>query len=128
LTHPKILYAMWRHVLPASTPQVLLGSVGMFAPNASTLTSAMRRYISSIAVGINQRDRTQIVLYGYATSTDSAHGSALLSLQRALAVQKELKLDLAGLNDVGVVVHASGEGRLSNSVLASFRDVEVFAN
>jgi hypothetical protein len=39
-----------------------------------------------------------------------------------------LKLDLAGLNDVGVVVHASGEGRLSNSVLASFRDVEVFAN
>jgi hypothetical protein len=52
----------------------------------------------------------------------------LLSLQRALAVEKQLNRDLAGLNDVGVIVHSKGEGRLTNSVLASFRKVEIFAN
>jgi len=88
----------------------------------------MRRYIASLAIGINQHNRTRVLLYGYATSKDSANGSALLSLQRALAVEKQLNLDLTSLNDVGVRVHAVGEGRLSNSVLASFRNVEVFAN
>ena len=128
LTHTKILYALWRRDVPASTPQVLLGSVGMFAPNSSELTPAMRRYIASLAVDINRHNRTQVLLYGYATSVDSAHGSALLSFKRAIAVEKQLNLELAGLNDVGVVVRAKGEGRLSNSVLASFRNVEVFAN
>jgi uncharacterized repeat protein (TIGR02543 family) len=128
LTHSKVLYALWRRALPANTPQVLLGSVGIFASNSSKLTAAMRHYIASLAVGINQHNRTKVLLYGYATSKDSAKGSALLSLQRALAVEKQLNLDLTSLNDVGVRVHAVGEGRLSNSVLASFRNVEVFAN
>jgi uncharacterized repeat protein (TIGR02543 family) len=128
LTHSKVLYALWRRALPASTPQVLLGSVGIFASNSSKLTPAMRHYIASLAIGINQHNRTRVLLYGYTTSKDSANGSALLSLQRALAVEKQLNLDLTSLNDVGVRVHAVGEGRLSNSVLASFRNVEVFAN
>jgi outer membrane protein OmpA-like peptidoglycan-associated protein len=88
----------------------------------------MRQYIASLALSVDQHNRTTLVLYGYATSMDSAKGSALLSLQRALAVQKQLDVDLANLNDVGVTVRAVGEGRLSNSVLASFRNVEVFAN
>jgi hypothetical protein len=128
LTHSKVLYALWRRALPANTPQVLLGSVGIFASDSSKLTPVMRRYIASLAIGINQHNRTRVLLYGYATSKDSANGSALLSLQRALAVEKQLNLDLTSLNDVGVRVHAVGEGRLSNSVLASFRNVEVFAN
>ena len=128
LTHTKVLYALWRHQLPHTTPQVLLGSVGIFAPNSSALTSKMRHYIASLAISIDTHNRTLVLLYGYATSMDSAKGSALLSLHRALAVQKQLNLDLASLNDVGVTVHPVGEGRLSNSVLASFRNVEVFAN
>ena len=128
LTHTKILYALWRHQLSPRTPQVLLGSVGIFASNSSALTPKMRQYIASLALSVDQHNRTTLVLYGYATSMDSAKGSALLSLQRALAVQKQLDVDLANLNDVGVTVRAVGEGRLSNSVLASFRNVEVFAN
>jgi uncharacterized repeat protein (TIGR02543 family) len=128
LNNNRVIFALWRRILPLSTPQVLLGSVGVFAKNSSTLTSTMRHLIAVIAIGINLRDRTQVVLYGYATSVDSANGSALVALQRALAVEKQLNRDLTGLNDVGVVVRAQGEGRLSNSVLASFRNVEIFAN
>jgi len=128
VTRNRILYALWRHNLPASTPQMLLGSVGIFAPNSSALSLAMRRNIASLASGINVHNRTQVLLYGYATSADSARGSSLLSLRRALAVEKQLKDDLANLNDVGVAIRASGEARLTNSVLASFRNVEVFAN
>ena len=128
LSHTRILYALWRRQLSPHTPQVLLGSVGIFAPNSTALTSTMRHYIASLAIGINQHNRTLVILYGYATSKDSAKGSALLSLQRALAVEKQLNADLARLNDVGVTVRAVGEGRLSNSVLASFRNVEVFSN
>ena len=128
VSHTKILYALWRRALPANTPQQLLGSVGVFAPDSSVLTPAMRHAVALIAIGINQHNRTLVLLYGYATAKDSAQGSALLSLQRALAVEKQLSKDLAGLNDVGVTIHAVGEGRLTNSVLTSFRDVEVFAN
>jgi uncharacterized repeat protein (TIGR02543 family) len=128
LTHNTNLYALWRRALPASTPQVLLGSIGIFRPNSSVLTPAMRHYVALLALGINQHNRTMVLVYGYATSLDSAKESALLSLQRALAVEKQLNIDLAGLNDVGVVVHATGEGRLTDSALASFRKVEVFAN
>jgi len=128
LTRTKILYALWRRVLPATTPQVLVGSIGIFSPNSSVVTAAMRHEIALTAIGINQRNRTMVLIYGYATSKDSGHGSALLSLQRALAVEKQLNRDLVGLNDVGVIVHAKGEGRLTNSVLASFRKVEIFAN
>ena len=128
VSHTKILYALWRRALPANTPQQLLGSVGVFAPNSSALTPSMRHDIALMAIGINEHNRTLVLLYGYATAKDSAQGSALLSLQRALAVEKQLSKDLAGLNDVGVTIHAVGEGRLTNSVLTSFRDVEVFAN
>lgn len=128
VTHAKVLYALWRRDLPPSTPQVLLGSVGIFAPNSSSLTPAMRRFVASLAMNINGRNRTRVLLYGYATSKDASAGSVLLSLARAVAVEKQLNLDLAGLNDVGVTVRARGEGRLTNSVLASFRNVEVFAN
>ena len=128
VTKTKILYALWRRALPADTPQTLLGSISIFAPNSSVLTPAMRHAVALVAIGINQRNRTLVLLYGYATSKDSAHGSALLSLQRALAVEKQLTKDLEGLNDVGVTIRAAGEGRLTNSVLASFRDVEIFAN
>ena len=54
--------------------------------------------------------------------------AAALRLLRALAVKKELDADLVARNDIGVLVHAAGEGRLSNPVLATFRKVEVFAN
>lgn len=128
LTRTKILYALWRRALPATTPQVLVGSIGIFAPDSSVVSPAMRHEIALAAIDINQRNRTMILIYGYTTSKDSGHGSALLSLQRALAVEKQLNRDLAGLNDVGVIVHSKGEGRLTNSVLASFRKVEIFAN
>jgi len=128
LAHTKILYALWRRNLPASTPQVLLGSVGIFAPNSSALTPAMRHLIASLAIDIDHRNRTEVLIYGYSTSGDAAKGSAILSAKRALAVEDQLKVDLASLNDVGVSLRASGEARLTNSVLASFRDVEVFAN
>jgi hypothetical protein len=88
----------------------------------------MRHYVELLAIGINQHNRTMVLVYGYATSVDSAKGSAMLSLQRALSVEKQLNFDLVGLNDVGVLVHATGEGRLTDSALASFRKVEVFAN
>ena len=128
LTHHTVLFALWRRALPSSTPQVLLGSVGIFRPDSSVLTPAMRHYVELLAIGINQHNRTMVLVYGYATSVDSAKGSAMLSLQRALSVEKQLNFDLVGLNDVGVLVHATGEGRLTDSALASFRKVEVFAN
>jgi uncharacterized repeat protein (TIGR02543 family) len=128
LTHDRVIYALWRRVLPPTTPQVLLGSVGIFAPNSASLTPAMRHYIASMAVEINRHNRTIVLLYGYASSRDAGNGSALLSLQRALAVKKLLNQDLSSLNDVGVTVKAVGEGRLTNSVLSSFRNVEVYAN
>jgi len=128
LTRHTVLFALWRRALPSSTPQILLGSIGIFRPNSSVLTPAMRHYVELLAIGINQHNRTMVLVYGYATSLDSAKGSALLSLQRALAVEKQLNIDLAGIDDVGVVLHATGEGRLTDSALASFRKVEVFAN
>jgi outer membrane protein OmpA-like peptidoglycan-associated protein len=88
----------------------------------------MRHAIALIAININRNDRTSILLYGYATSQDNATGSALLSLQRAQVVEKQLRRDLTGLNDAGVIFTTKGEGRLSNSVLSSFRNVEIFAN
>lgn len=128
LTSSRTLYAVWRRDLAPSTPRVLLGSVGTFAPNSSSLTPAMRHYISSLALGIDRHGSTVVFVDGYCTSRDSSHGAAQLSLRRAKAVKTQLQHDLADLNDVGVVLHASGEARLSNSVLASFRKVEVFAN
>jgi uncharacterized repeat protein (TIGR02543 family) len=128
LTRTETLYALWRRDLPATTPQVLLGSIGVFAPNSSVISPAMRHAIALIAININRNDRTSILLYGYATSQDNATGSALLSLQRAQVVEKQLRRDLTGLNDAGVIFTTKGEGRLSNSVLSSFRNVEIFAN
>ena len=128
LTHSRALYALWRRDLPASTPQVLLGSVGTFAPNSSALTPSMLRFIASLAAGINRHNRTVVSIYGYSTTRDSSRGASQLSLRRAMVVKAQLEHDLAGLNDVGVTLHVSGEARLSNSVLASFRNVEVFAN
>jgi len=128
LTHRVVLYALWRRNLPPSTPQVLLGSVGTFAANSSALSPAMRRSVMLFALNINENNRTAIVLYGYASSADRAAGGTLLSLQRAEAVKKQLGLDLNRLNDVGVSIRAAGEGRLSNPVLSTFRNVEVFAN
>jgi outer membrane protein OmpA-like peptidoglycan-associated protein len=107
---------------------VLLGSVGIFAKNSSALTTKMRDYIASLAIEIDRHNRTSIVLYGYATTSDAAAGAVLLSAQRAAAVKTQLVLDLVKLNDKGVVVRANGEGQLSNSVLASFRNVEIFAS
>ena len=128
LVKNKILFALWRKNLPVTTPVVLLGGVGIFSPNSSVLSAAMRHDIAVFAINVNSHNRTQVLLYGYATALDSAKGSALLSLQRALAVEKQLNKDLVGLNDVGVNIVVKGEGRLTNSVLTSFRKVEVFAN
>ena len=128
LTRDMTLFAVWRRDLPPTTPQVLLGSVGVFAPNSSVLTPAMDRVVASLALAIDRHNRTVVTIYGYATTGDSSRGASALSLRRALVVKSQLERDLAGLNDVGVTVHASGEARLSNSVLASFRNVEVFAN
>ena len=128
LTRDMTLFAVWRRDLPPTTPQVLLGSVGVFAPNSSVLTPAMDRVVASLALAIDRNNRTVVTIYGYATTGDSSRGASALSLRRALVVKSQLERDLAGLNDVGVTVHASGEARLSNSVLASFRNVEVFAN
>ena len=128
LTHSITLFALWRRDPRASAPQVLLGSVGEFAPNSSTLTPAMIRFIATLALGIDHHNRTVVTIYGYATTKDSSRGALQLSLRRALVVKAQLERDLTALNDVGVRLHASGEARLSSSVLASFRNVEVFAN
>ncbi|MBW4029218.1 MAG: OmpA family protein [Acidobacteria bacterium] len=128
LVHSRTLYALWHRVLPSTMPQVLLGSVGTFAPNSSVLTPTMRRFIASLAVGIDRHHRTTVLIYGYATSKDSSRGAQRLSLRRAQVVTAQLRGDLAHLKDVGVSLRASGEARLTNSVLASFRNVEVFAN
>jgi uncharacterized repeat protein (TIGR02543 family) len=126
LTRTTVIYALWRKDSSTVASQVLLGSVGIFAPNSSVLTPLMRRYIASLARRIVLDRRTTVLLYGYATSTDFARGSTALSVRRALAVKDQLSRDLTGLHDNRVVLRASGEGRLSNSVLASFRNVEVF--
>jgi uncharacterized repeat protein (TIGR02543 family) len=126
LTRTTVIYALWRKDSSAVTSQVLLGSVGIFAPNSSALTPLMRRDIASLARRIVLDRRTTVLLYGYATSTDFARGSMALSVRRALAVKNQLRRDLTGLHDDRVVLRASGEGRLANSVLASFRNVEVF--
>ena len=128
VVHTTTLYALWRRQLPPSTPQVMLGSVGIFAANSSALTSTMRKFISSLARDADRRGCTTLVLYGYATSSDASRSAVALSQQRATAVRNQMNADLVILNDVGVSVRAQGEGRLANSVLASFRNVEVFAN
>lgn len=94
----------------------------IFASYSSGLTIKMRQYIACFAQGIDRHNRTVLELYGYATSKDSSRSSALLSLQRAIADQKRLKLNFTCHNDGGVLIDAVGEGRLSNSVLASFRN------
>jgi outer membrane protein OmpA-like peptidoglycan-associated protein len=88
----------------------------------------MRHLIATLALGIDTNRRTKVFIYGYSTSKDSSRGAAQLSLRRAVAVEDQLRKDLVLLGDVGVVLRASGEARLSNSVLASFRNVEVFAD
>ena len=128
VVHTTTLYALWRRQLPPSTPQVMLGSVGIFAANSSALTPTMRKLISSLARDADRRGCTTLVLYGYATSSDASRSAVALSQQRATAVENQMNADLVILNDVGVSVRAQGEGRLANSVLASFRNVEVFAN
>ena len=128
LTRSRIIYAIWHHDRTSPVTQVLVGSVGPFAPNSSALTNPMRHLIAMLALGIDKNRRTKMFIYGYSTSKDSSRGAAQLSLRRAVAVENQLRKDLAVLGDVGVVLRASGEARLSNSVLASFRNVEVFAN
>ena len=127
LTHSRVLYALWSRVVPRTTAQILLGSVGVFSPNSAVLTSQMYSYVASLAHSIASRHETAIVIYGYATSVDSKKNSETLSLHRAVAVQALLNTDLARIHDRSVTTRAVGEGRLSNSVLASFRNVEVFA-
>jgi uncharacterized repeat protein (TIGR02543 family) len=128
MTRSRTIYAMWHRDRTPSTTQVLLGSVGTFAPNSSALTNPMRHLIATLALGIDTNRRTKVFIYGYSTSKDSSRGAAQLSLRRAVAVEDQLRKDLVLLGDVGVVLRVSGEARLSNSVLASFRNVEVFAD
>ena len=126
--HAETLYAVWRRATPVATAQVLLGNIGTFAPNSSVISTPMLHSIAVLALNIDRNHRTSISLYGYATSRDAATDSAQLSLRRAIAVKEQLARDLSVLHDTGVVLTAKGEGRLSNSVLASFRNVEAFAN
>ena len=127
LSHSRTLYALWSRVAPHAATQVLLGNVGIFAPDSTVLTPKMRIYVVSLAHRIAARHDTAIVVYGYATSVDSKQNSEKLSLDRATAVQVLLIADLTGIKDTNVTTKAVGEGRLSNSALASFRNVEVFA-
>ena len=126
--HAETLYAVWRRATPVATAQVLLGNIGTFAPNSSVISTPMLHSIAVLALNIDRNHRTSISLYGYATSRDAATDSTQLSLRRAIAVKEQLARDLSVLHDTGVVLTAKGEGRLSNSVLASFRNVEAFAN
>ena len=128
MTRSRTIYAMWRRDQTPRATRVLLGSVGTFAPNSSALTNPMRRLVATLALGIEKNRRTEVFIYGYTTSKDSSRGAAQLSMRRAVAVEDQLRKDLVVLGDVGVVMRVSGEARLSNSVLASFRNVEVFAN
>ncbi|MDE3031293.1 MAG: InlB B-repeat-containing protein [Acidobacteriota bacterium] len=128
MTRSRTIYAMWRRDQTPRATRVLLGSVGTFAPNSSALTNPMRRLVATLALGIEKNRRTEVFIYGYTTSKDSSRGAAQLSMRRAVAVEDQLRKDLVVLGDGGVVMRVSGEARLSNSVLASFRNVEVFAN
>jgi uncharacterized repeat protein (TIGR02543 family) len=126
LSESLTLYAQWDALLVAKSPNVLIGAVGSFANNSSRLTANLKTQVRRLALLTKSSHFTAETLYGYTSDTGSLSSQLAISNQRANAVARYLRVELASMRVVGVKVTAAGEGAFKTGASALFRRVEVF--
>jgi outer membrane protein OmpA-like peptidoglycan-associated protein len=109
------------------TPPTLTYTASPFALDRSSLTSALKKEIKSIATVVNKYGETKVALVGYSSITGTTGENKALSVARAKAVEAYLKSQLSGLGDSGVSITTAGKGATSfvhgNGTLAGNRRV-----
>lgn len=118
-----VLYAQW--VNP--DPRQLIGSVGSFAKNSSTLTPALKKQIVTMAMSVKTKKLKKVLLYGYTAPTGLVSLNISLSSARAKAVATFLKAELTALKVTGVSYSSAGEGAIAGETSTMYSRVEVFA-
>jgi outer membrane protein OmpA-like peptidoglycan-associated protein len=85
-------------------------TVGSFASNASSLTSALHEQVASLAKRIQAQGDLRINLIGYSDSAQSAASAVAISERRAVTVKNYLAVALKALGDPNVVITTIGRG------------------
>lgn len=85
-------------------------TVGSFAPNATSLTSALRVQVASLAERVQAQGDLRVTLIGYSASMASNSSAVTMSARRALAVKNYLGAALKALGDPDVVITTIGSG------------------
>jgi uncharacterized repeat protein (TIGR02543 family) len=122
LTTSLTLYARWTGAPTA----VLYGAVGLFAKNATQLSTAMKSQVRQLAVAIRAKGYKKVSLFGYTAETGLSSLDLLLSSARATSVANYLREQLSALKVKGVVILAAGEGAIARMRAHQYSRVEVF--
>jgi outer membrane protein OmpA-like peptidoglycan-associated protein len=122
LTTSLTLYARWT----GAPAVVLYGAVGLFAKNATQLTTAMRSQVRQLAVAIKAKRYKKVSLFGYTAETGLSSLDLSLSSARATSVANYLREQLSARKVKGVVILAAGEGAIARMTAHQYSRVEVF--
>jgi uncharacterized repeat protein (TIGR02543 family) len=122
LSGSSILYAQWTGHASA----VLLGAVGNFSKNSSSLTAALKREVKHLALSVRGKKYHSILLYGYTATTGLQSLNLSLSRARAVGVANYLRAELRVMNVKGVSIACAGEGAIAGGSSAAYSRVEVF--
>jgi uncharacterized repeat protein (TIGR02543 family) len=120
------LYAQWDALLVTPSPNVLIGAVGSFAINSSSLTANLRIQVMRLALLSRASHFTVETLYGYTNDVGSVASQRAVSARRASVVANFLRAELAVLHVRNVRVTSAGEGAFVTGSSPAFRRVEVF--
>ncbi|HVA71063.1 MAG TPA: InlB B-repeat-containing protein, partial [Acidimicrobiales bacterium] len=122
LTTSLTLFARWTGTATA----VLYGAVGLFAKNATQLTTAMKSQVRHLAGVIKAKGYKKVSLFGYTAETGLSSLDLSLSRSRAMSVADYLREQLSARKVKGVVILAAGEGSIAKMKAHQYSRVEVF--
>jgi uncharacterized repeat protein (TIGR02543 family) len=120
------LYAQWDALLTSKSPSVLIGAVGSFAMNSTTLTSNLKTQVLRLAVLTKTGHFKAETLYGYTNNSGSVASQIAISSRRAIVVAAYLRAELRSMHVTGVTVTSAGEGTVTSGSGTTNRRVEVF--
>ena len=122
LSGSSILYAQWTGHASA----VLLGAVGNFSKNSSSLTAALKSEVKHFALSVKGKKYHSVLLYGYTATTGLQSLNLSLSRARAIGVADYLRAEFRVLNVKGISISSAGEGAIAGGSSAAYSRVEVF--
>ena len=126
LNNSMTLYAQWDALLTSTSSNVLIGAVGSFATNSTTLTSNLKTQVLRLAVLTKTRHFKAETLYGYTNNSGSVASQIAISSRRANVVAAYLRAELRSMHVTGVSIRSAGEGTVSTESGNNNRRVEVF--